>query len=74
MGGDKPWHDVIHDHQVECFASENGLTSDLAWELILKHGNSRKAVTKAAQGLKGMQGNTADQHPAPLWSRRRRWR
>ena len=53
MGGHKPWHDAIHDHQVECFASENGLTADLVWELILKHGNSRKAVIKAAQGLKG---------------------
>ncbi|UVK57584.1 hypothetical protein DBIPINDM_008194 (plasmid) [Mesorhizobium sp. AR02] len=53
MGGYKPWHDAIHDHQVECFASENGLTADLVWELILKHGNSRKALIKAAQGLKG---------------------
>lgn len=53
MGGYKHWHDAIHDHQVECFASENGLTADLVWELILKHGNSRKAVIKAAQGLKG---------------------
>lgn len=53
MGGYKPRHDAIHDHQVECFASENGLTADLVWELILKHGNSRKAVIKAAQGLKG---------------------
>ncbi|BCG87951.1 hypothetical protein MesoLj113c_40610 [Mesorhizobium sp. 113-3-9] len=53
MGGYKPWHDAIHDHQVECFASENGLTADLVWELILKHGNSRKAVIKAAQGLEG---------------------
>ncbi|GLQ82624.1 hypothetical protein GCM10007881_61470 [Mesorhizobium huakuii] len=52
MGGYKAWHDAIHDHQVECFASENGLTADLVWELILKHGNSRKAVIKAAQGLK----------------------
>ncbi|UVK57491.1 hypothetical protein DBIPINDM_008467 (plasmid) [Mesorhizobium sp. AR02] len=53
MGGNKPWHDAIHDHQVECFAPENGLPADLVWELILKHGNSRKAVIKAAQGLKG---------------------
>ena len=52
MGGYKAWHDDIHDHEVECFASENGLTADLVWELILKHGNSRKAVIKAAQGLK----------------------
>ncbi|AID30579.1 transcriptional regulator [Mesorhizobium loti] len=50
MGGYKAWHDIIHDHQVESFASENGLTADLVWELILKHGNSRKAVIKAAQG------------------------
>lgn len=53
MAGDKRRQDAIHDHQVEYFASENGLTPDLAWELILKHGNSRKAVIKAAQGLKG---------------------
>ncbi|MER8845934.1 MULTISPECIES: hypothetical protein [Mesorhizobium] len=53
MGGHKGWHDAIHDHQVECFASENGLTADVVWELILKHGNNRKAVIKAAQGLKG---------------------
>ncbi|QKC71347.1 hypothetical protein EB815_21085 [Mesorhizobium loti] len=53
MGGYKPWCDAIHDHQVECFASENGLTADLVWELILKHGNSRKAVIKAARGLEG---------------------
>ncbi|QND55245.1 MULTISPECIES: hypothetical protein [Mesorhizobium] len=52
MGGFKPWHDAIHDHQVECFASENGLPADLVWELILKHGNSRKAVIKAAQGCR----------------------
>jgi len=52
MGGNGPWHDAIHDHQVEGFASENGLTADLVWELILKHGNSRKAVMKAAQSLK----------------------
>ena len=52
MGGYKAWHDAIHDHQVESFASENGLTADLVWELILKYGNSRKAVIKAAQGLK----------------------
>ncbi|BAV45362.1 hypothetical protein MLTONO_0459 [Mesorhizobium loti] len=52
MGGYKAWHDAIHDHQVERFASENGLPADLVWELILKHGNSRKAVMKAAQGLK----------------------
>ena len=52
MGGYKAWHDAIHDHQVESFASENGLAADLVWELILKHGNSRKAVIKAAQGLK----------------------
>lgn len=51
MGGYKAWHDAIHDHQVECFASENGLTADLVWELILKHGNSREAVIRAAQGL-----------------------
>ena len=51
MGGFKAWHDAIHDHQVECFASENGLTADLVWELILKHGNSRKAVIRAAQGV-----------------------
>ena len=59
MGGYKAWHDAIHDHQVESFASENGLTADLVWELILKHGNSREAVIKAAQGLKG----DARQHP-----------
>ena len=53
MASDKRRQDSIHDHQVECFASENGLTPDLAWELIVKHGNSRKAVIKAAQGLKG---------------------
>ncbi|MGX8007830.1 hypothetical protein ACVDG8_001875 [Mesorhizobium sp. ORM8.1] len=52
MGGNKAWHDAIHDHEVECFASENGLTADLVWELILKHGNSRETVIKAAQGLK----------------------
>ncbi|MER9338935.1 hypothetical protein NKJ06_34410 [Mesorhizobium sp. M0293] len=52
MAGDKRRQDAIHDHQVEYFAWENGLTPDLAWELILKHGNSRKAVIKAAQGLK----------------------
>lgn len=51
MGDDKLWHDAIHDHQVGHFASENGLTADLAWELMLKHGNNRKAVIKAAQGL-----------------------
>lgn len=53
MAGNKRRHDAIHDHQVEHFASENGLTGDLAWALILTHGNSRKAVIKAAQGLKG---------------------
>ncbi|BCG70674.1 hypothetical protein MesoLj113a_18320 [Mesorhizobium sp. 113-1-2] len=52
MGGYKAWHDDIHDHQVECFAAENGLPADLVWELILKHGNSRKAVIKAAQDLR----------------------
>ena len=51
MAGDKRRQDAIHDHQVEYFASENGLTPDLAWELILKHGNSRKAVIRAAQGV-----------------------
>ena len=51
MGGYKAWHDIIHDHQVESFASENGLTADLVCELILKHGNSRKAVIRAAQGV-----------------------
>ncbi|QKC83611.1 hypothetical protein [Mesorhizobium sp. NZP2077] len=53
MASDKRRQDAIHDHQVEYFATENGLTPDLAWELIIKHGNSRKAVIKAAQGLKG---------------------
>jgi hypothetical protein len=53
MARDKRRPDAIHDHQVEYFAWENGLTSDLAWELILKHGYSRKAVIRAAQGLKG---------------------
>ena len=67
MGDDKPWHDVIHDHQVECFASENGLTADLVWELILKYGNSRKAVIEAAQGLKGdVRQHPDDQPPTPL--------
>ena len=60
MGGYKAWHDAIHDHQVESFASESGLAADLVWELILKHGNSRKAVIKAAQGLK----RDARQHPS----------
>ena len=60
MGGYKAWHDAIHDHQVESFASESGLAADLVWELILKHGNSRKAVIKAAQGLK----RGATQHPS----------
>ncbi|MBB6411947.1 hypothetical protein [Mesorhizobium sangaii] len=63
MAGDKRRQDAIHDHQVEYFASENGLTSDLAWELILKHGNSRKAVIKAAQGLKRDVGNTQPTSP-----------
>ena len=66
MGGYKPRHDAIHDHQVECFAAENGLTADLVWELILEHGNSRKAVIKAAQGLKGdvrRQGRSAPYSP-----------
>ena len=53
MAGDKRRQHDIHDHQVEYFASENGLSPDLTWELILKHGNSRKAVIEAAQGLKG---------------------
>jgi hypothetical protein len=52
MAGDKRRDDAIHDHHVEYFASENGLSPDLTWELILKHGNSRKAVIEAAQGLK----------------------
>ena len=52
MAGDKRRQHDIHDHQVEYFASENGLTPDLTWELILKHGNSRKAVIEAARGLK----------------------
>ncbi|TIW61029.1 MAG: hypothetical protein E5V49_13135 [Mesorhizobium sp.] len=63
MGDDKLWHDAIHDHQVEYFASENGLTTDLVWELILKHGNNRKAVIKAAQDLKG----DAKQHGQPTF-------
>ncbi|MGO4642523.1 hypothetical protein AB4Z43_29265 [Mesorhizobium sp. 2RAF45] len=70
MGGYKAWRDAIHDHQVESFASENGLTADVVWELILKHGNSRKAVIKAAQSLKG----DVRQHgsaPYSLGSRRR---
>jgi hypothetical protein len=53
MTGDKRAHDAIHDHQVGYFARENGLSPDLVWELILKHGNSRKAVIEAAQVLKG---------------------
>lgn len=51
MGDDKLWHGAIHDHQVGYFASKNGLTTDLAWELILKYGNNRKAVIKAARDL-----------------------
>lgn len=65
MGGYKHWHDAIHDHEVECFASENGLTADLVWELILKYGNSRQAVIKAAQGLKVMRhGRSTPYSPA----------
>jgi hypothetical protein len=52
MAGDKRRRDVIHDHQVEYFAWENGLTSDEAWELILKHGNNRGIVIKAAKALR----------------------
>ncbi len=70
MASDKRRQDSIHDHQVECFASENGLTPDLAWELIVKHGNSRKAVIKAAQGLKGDVRQHGRQPLAPLWSLR----
>ena len=65
MGGCKAWHDAFHDHEVERFASERGFTADLVWELILEHGNSRKAVMKAAQLLRGDDVNTDDQHPAP---------
>jgi FkbM family methyltransferase len=50
-GDGKLWQEAIHDHQVERFASDNGLTTDEAWQLILKHGNNRKAVIRAAQGL-----------------------
>ena len=63
MGGYKAWHDAIHDHQVESFASENGLTADLVWELILKCGNSRKAVIKAAQGSKAEAAPDDDRGP-----------
>jgi hypothetical protein len=64
MAGDKRRQDTIHDHHVEYFASENGLSPDLAWELILKHGYSRKAMIKAAQDLKGdVRQPTADQPP-----------
>ena len=70
MAGDKRRQDAIHDHQVEYFASENGLTPDLAWELILKHGNSRKAVIKAARGLKGDVQATrpTEECAAPRWN------
>jgi hypothetical protein len=56
MAGGKRRRDVIHDHQVECFALDHGLTSDEAWELILKHGNNRETVFKAAQALRGDDG------------------
>ncbi|KRB24071.1 hypothetical protein ASD99_29405 [Mesorhizobium sp. Root695] len=60
MAGDKRRQHDIHDHQVGYFASKNGLSPDLTWELILKHGNSRKAVIEAAQGLKGTGCNSTE--------------
>ena len=35
MGGYQPWHDALHDHQVECFASKNGMAADLVWNTAI---------------------------------------
>jgi hypothetical protein len=57
LADDKCSHDAIHDHQVENFARENGLTPDLVWDLIRKCGNGRKAVIEAAQRMRGDKSN-----------------
>jgi len=35
MGGYQTWHDALHDHQVECFASKNGMAADLVWNTAI---------------------------------------
>jgi hypothetical protein len=53
QGRDRAFVAGGQDYEVRDFARRHGLTTDQVEQLIAEHGNSREALERAAQQMKG---------------------